>query len=123
MSKSEVTDYMKKPCAHCPFRRDVRPYLRPERAVDIAHSALNPYSDFSCHKTTESDEESGERYATNASKTCAGFLTMRASYDNAEVPNGFTPAWGICYTDTWEMEECYSDSEIWEGQLPYVTGD
>ena len=28
--------FVKKPCQHCPFRRDVKPFLTPERAEEIA---------------------------------------------------------------------------------------
>lgn len=41
-----------RPCAHCPFRTDVRPYLRPERARDIA-GALLAGEDFPCHATID----------------------------------------------------------------------
>ena len=48
-------DYMPKPCAKCPYRRDVRPYLHPERAEELAYLCQNPYSQFYCHETTEED--------------------------------------------------------------------
>lgn len=41
-----------RPCAHCPFRTDVQPYLRPERARDIA-GALLAGEDFPCHATID----------------------------------------------------------------------
>ena len=43
-----MTDFMKEPCKHCPFRRDVKPYLHPERAATIAYAAQNPYNSFYC---------------------------------------------------------------------------
>jgi hypothetical protein len=48
---------MKKPCQHCPFRRDVKPFLRPGRGKELAYHAQNPYNSFTCHKTLEHDEE------------------------------------------------------------------
>lgn len=102
--------FMKEPCKHCPFRRDVRPFLHPDRASDIAYAAENPYSSFPCHKTTVSDEEFGgegdERLAVETSKECAGFLTLRAQAGE-DVPQGFQPAWEKCYTDSFEMIDAY----------------
>ena len=107
-----MSDFMKKPCKSCPFRNDVKPYLHPERAAEIAYSALNPYSDFSCHNTFEYDggediqgRETGD--FSNA-KTCAGFLTLRAQ-SGEETPKGFEPSWEICYTDEWEMIDSYEE--------------
>ena len=42
-----------KPCATCPFRTDVRPYLRPDR-VDEMEADLER-GEFSCHKTVRYD--------------------------------------------------------------------
>jgi len=102
--------FIKRPCKHCPFRNDVRPYLHPDRAADIAYAALNPYSSFPCHKTTESDEDgdSGERLVTENSKECAGFLTLRAQAGE-DVPEGFEPAWELCYIDPYEMSAAYEE--------------
>lgn len=107
--------YMKAPCPHCPFRRDVTPYLHPGRAAEIAYAAQNPYNSFACHKTTVSDEEFGgdgnSMVATSDSKECAGFLTLRAQ-SGEDVPKGFKPAWEICYTDEYEMIQAYEKE--WE---------
>lgn len=99
---------MKTPCIHCPFRRDVKPFLRPERGAELAYHAENPYNSFPCHKTTVEDEDSedGEMIATENSKECAGFLTLMAQ-NGYEVPEGFEPSYQLCYTDTWEMIEAY----------------
>lgn len=112
---SEDVYYMKKPCKHCPFRNDVKPYLHPERAADIAYLAENPYSSFACHKTTEYDEDSeeGEMMVTENSKECAGFLTLRAQAGE-EVPEGFEPAWKMCYIDAHEMIDAYEQQ--WESK-------
>lgn len=45
--------FMKKPCKTCPFRADVKPFLHPDRAYDIAVAATNKYTDFTCHNTIE----------------------------------------------------------------------
>lgn len=108
--------FMKKPCKNCPFRNDVTPYLHPERADEIANSALNPYADFACHETTEHYEDGpfeGEAYQTEKSRTCHGFLTIRAQAGE-EIPEGFEPQWSLCYVDEYEMYQAYE--EEWERQ-------
>lgn len=103
-------DFMKSPCKHCPFRRDVTPFLHPDRATEIAYSAQNPYSEFYCHKTTEfdDDDDEGDMLVTDNTKVCAGFLTLRAQ-EGLRIPKGFTPDWEKCYGDTWEMTEAYGE--------------
>jgi hypothetical protein len=106
-----MSEFMKKPCQHCPFRRDVEPFLRTERAEEIAYSATNPYNSFPCHKTTEADEEGDEMLETENSKQCAGFLTMmknecgRTFYDE----DGFEPDFAGCYNEAFEMVEAYAE--------------
>jgi hypothetical protein len=107
-----MSDFVKKPCKNCPFRNDVRPYLHPERAAEIAYAAQNPYSSFTCHSTIEydGDEDILGRSTGDFSraKTCAGFLTLRAQ-EGEDVPEGFTPSWEICYTDAYEMTDAYEE--------------
>jgi hypothetical protein len=69
---------MKTPCDNCPFRTDVRAYIRPERAEEIwetlEHGALFP-----CHKTVDYDDpndEGGEGRVTGDSQFCAGALIL-----------------------------------------------
>ena len=102
--------YMKRPCAHCPFRRDVRPFLHPERAEQIAYSAQNPHSDFSCHKTIEHDDD-GEGYETEQSKTCAGFLAMQINDGGMDEPEGWEWS-GDVHCDAGEMVDAYEAA--WE---------
>jgi len=105
-----MESYMKKPCQHCPFRSDVKPFLHPERAEELAYVSQNPYWSFPCHKTTESDEDSeeGEMLVTEDSKECAGMLTLRAQ-EGEDVPEGFEPSYEICYTDSYEMIDAYEE--------------
>jgi hypothetical protein len=108
-------EFMKKPCAHCPFRNDVKPYLTTERAEELAYAAQNPYSSFPCHKTTEYEEDDngeGEMVATENSKQCAGFLTLR-SCENGETDyddQGFVPSFEVCYSDSYEMIDAYEQA-------------
>ena len=45
---------------HCPYRNDVTPFLTAERGAELAYLTQNPYNSFTCHKTLEEDDESGE---------------------------------------------------------------
>jgi len=101
--------FIKKPCKHCPYRIDVKPFLTPERGEELAYLTENPFNDFTCHKTIEHDDE-GETVITEQSKTCAGFLTLSAQYNGDEyLPEGFEPSWDLCYSDASEMEWAYSN--------------
>lgn len=68
---------MTTPCAHCPFRKDITPFLRPERVREIQLSLVR--AEFPCHKTTEEQEDeegNSERVATSDSIHCAGALIL-----------------------------------------------
>lgn len=105
-----MSDFVTKPCQHCPYRRDVKPFLTPERGEELAYLAENPYNSFTCHKTLENDEETGKNYSGVQSKVCAGFLSLQhnvnghTSYDE----EGFKPSPDV-YDDTWDMVEAYSE--------------
>jgi hypothetical protein len=64
---------MRTPCDNCPFRTDIKGYLRPDRVREIA-TALFQGQSFPCHKTTEEweDDDGGEMLATEDSQQCAG---------------------------------------------------
>lgn len=101
--------FVKKPCQHCPFRRDVKPFLHPERAAEISELSWNPYNSFTCHKTLEHDEEEGDTIVTEDSLECAGFLSMQIEYGGKGCPEGFKPAENV-YSDPDEMIEAYTDA-------------
>ena len=64
------------PCPNCPFRLDVEPYLRPERAQEIA-DGIATGGEFACHKTTVSIEDGeGNETLVDSSKSlfCAGAM-------------------------------------------------
>lgn len=107
--------FMKEPCVHCPFRRDVRPFLRVERAVEISSLACNPYSEFHCHKTLGHDEDEGDTMVVDTSLICAGFLAMQIEETGRRIPEGFIPS-EIVYSDHYEMIAAYEDEAdgIWE---------
>lgn len=65
---------MASPCDNCPFRTDIKGYLRGERVREIAESLFRGAS-FPCHKTTEDwedDDGESERCETEDSQQCAG---------------------------------------------------
>lgn len=54
------------PCANCPFRNDITPFIHPERCEEI----LNEEGTFRCHKTDDHNVQH-----------CAGFLIIREKED------------------------------------------
>lgn len=74
---------MNGPCDSCPFRTDVRAYLRRDRAREIA-DALRSDGAFHCHKTVDYNQESPR--VTNRSRLCRGALVVMhregALFDN-----------------------------------------
>ncbi len=104
---------MKKPCKHCPFRTDVKPYLHPELAEEIAYATSNPYATFACHKTTEYDEDCDDMVITSDSKTCCGFLAMQINEAGIDEPDGFKWPKNV-YSDAYEMVDAYADA--WENR-------
>ena len=110
-----MSDFIKKPCKHCPFRHDVKPFLHPERAEDLAYSATNPYSSFPCHKTTEHDDNDdgfGKTIEVETTKQCAGFLTLMHN-ELGETPydeDGFKPSVENVYSEVDEMINAYEDA-------------
>jgi hypothetical protein len=101
--------FIKKPCKNCPYRKDVKPYLTPERGEELAYHTQNPYNSFPCHKTTEFDEDDfGNEYVSNEPKECAGFMTMQIG-EGMDCPECFTPSWELVYGDVYQMIDNYSE--------------
>lgn len=65
---------LKTPCAHCPFRSDIRPFIRPERVEEIAYGN----AEFPCHKTLNyhTEDADGEGVTTEDTQHCAGLLIL-----------------------------------------------
>ncbi len=106
-----MADFMKSPCEHCPFRRDVTPFLTIERWAELAYHAQNPYNSFACHKTTvhNDNDDEPEMVTTEKSKECAGFMTLQWSENNNPLPKGFKPS-ELVYSDTWEMIDSHPEN-------------
>jgi len=61
---------VKKPCAQCPFRKDVQPFLR--RASTIAQEMRDDTRWFACHQTT--GQMHGKRVKPAEQSHCAGLM-------------------------------------------------
>jgi len=106
-----MCDYIKKPCKHCPYRNDIKPFLTPYRQEELAYAATNPYNTFSCHKTIDHDDD-GEQVDSGIEKQCAGFLTLMAQEcGEKHMPEGFVPSYDIVFSEAHEMAEAL---EYWE---------
>lgn len=95
---------LKRPCANCPFRVDVPPYLRPERAQEIATSIANGAT-FACHKTTVCDDEGeGELVAAPTSQMCAGAMVAMAKSEQANQAMRIAMRLGILDPDQLDLD-------------------
>lgn len=109
---SDNSKYCKVPCSNCPFRKDIEPYLTPERAVEISTSAMFDDKNFYCHKTIEhtgeKDTFGSDIVNDSKAKTCAGFLTLRSNY-GGKIPKGFKPSKDLCYKNHYEMYKFFKN--------------
>lgn len=107
-----MSDHMKEPCDHCPFRKDRKPFLRARRGEELAYAAQNPYNSFPCHKTTVPDEDSdvGAMLVTDKSKECAGFMTLQIA-EGMDCPKDFTPAFDVVYDSSMDMADAHDEAE------------
>lgn len=78
---------MVRPCAHCPFRNDIRPFLTQASAARIARSLLSDKT-FSCHETInyeamdDDDEDCGWHVPGPNERHCAGAMIILERQDN-----------------------------------------
>jgi hypothetical protein len=63
---------LKRPCANCPFRTDIPPFLRPARAKEILDVLIQQQGTFACHKTVDYSGEDGAARRSDSEKHCAG---------------------------------------------------
>jgi hypothetical protein len=66
---------LRKPCPKCPFRTDITPFIRGDRAAEIADGLLRQQGTFACHVTVEHDDD-GEPVTHGGEQHCAGALIM-----------------------------------------------
>jgi hypothetical protein len=76
-----------RPCAQCPFRRDVAPYLTVERVVELEDALTRQQQTFACHKTvdyTDDHDEDGESVESRPDveeQHCAGAMILLEHLD------------------------------------------
>jgi hypothetical protein len=75
---------LRQPCSNCPFRKDIPAYLSKERAEEIVISLMEEDKTFSCHKTNDFDDETGDTVETKNSEHCGGALVF---LEKQECPN------------------------------------
>lgn len=63
-----------RPCALCPFRTDVKPYLTPRRVREIEVGLAR--GEFPCHETTGAKDGEVESVPESAHAHCAGALIL-----------------------------------------------
>jgi len=102
---SENAYFMKQPCNKCPFRMDVKPFLRPAFGHELAEHATNVFGSFHCHKTTVSSEDGNNRECDENTKECAGFITFQIN-EGIPGPDGFTPS-PLVYSNHYDMIDAY----------------
>jgi hypothetical protein len=68
---------LQQPCQKCPFRTDIKPFIRGDRAAEIAESLMQQEGSFPCHVTTRHDDD-GEYVprSDGGEQHCAGALIM-----------------------------------------------
>lgn len=69
-----------KPCKDCPFRKDIRAYLNPERAQEICESIIDDQQTFSCHKFNGFDDD-GVTIEGERAQHCAGAMIFLEKID------------------------------------------
>jgi hypothetical protein len=81
-SETQMSYGLVTPCANCPFRTDVRPFITAARVREI----LSTDGDFPCHKTVtfDEDDEDGGTINTGKEQMCAGFLIL---LEHEQCPN------------------------------------
>ena len=92
---------MKEPCEHCPFRKDVVPYLTPARGMQLATLTRNPRGVFYCHETVRNLGGKGPK------TMCRGFAILRAQ----EAGNRFVKEDETTYRTMGDMILAYTRSK------------
>ncbi len=72
------------PCGKCPFRTDLEPYLRAERAQEI-REVLENGGTFHCHETVDYPDDTDEGRVTDQSEFCAGAMILMEHQGGAHM--------------------------------------
>jgi hypothetical protein len=68
-----------RPCAKCPFRNDIPPYLTPDRVLELQAAIESAGKVFTCHQTLDPeqrDDETGDYLGGQKDAHCAGALIL-----------------------------------------------
>jgi hypothetical protein len=74
---------IQRPCEHCPFRKDVRPFLTAERAAELRDTLRDDQRWFACHETT--GVKGGKRVRAADQSHCAGAMFVLLNEGNQNV--------------------------------------
>jgi uncharacterized protein (DUF1778 family) len=91
---------LKRPCTKCPFRTDVKPFIRTDRAEEIANSLARD-NWFQCHETIEHNDEGGYK-RSKGEQHCAGaaITLLKMGRPNQLMRIGMRTGWN---PDTMDM--------------------
>ncbi len=69
---------LRRPCANCPFRSDIKPFLTPDRVLDLQAEIESAGKTFICHKTVDYDcvSDEGDYAGSGSDQHCAGALIL-----------------------------------------------
>ena len=127
MSGREKYYTLTSPCAKCPFRDDIEPYLYADRVEGIIDS-LRGGSGFTCHKTTVEGEEDESGFTENVdgpnARHCAGALILMEKEGEANQMMRIAERIGMydasklnmdapVYDDFDSMIDCHADVMGW----------
>ena len=102
---------LKKPCANCPFRDDIDPFITQERAEEIAESLSLQQLDFPCHKTVDYSGDDGGRIK-DKSEMCAGAMIMLEKEGRPTQMMRISERLGMYDASSLEMDSAvYSDCD------------
>lgn len=111
---------LKRPCAKCPFRTDVEPYLRAERVAEISEGLLRGQS-FPCHETVNYDEEehdedggTGQTLDSSGQAQCAGAEIMLAHHGTSTQMSRIAESLGL------PVAELDMDSPVYKSTILFV---
>lgn len=110
MRKNDPSDVfrLRRPCADCPFRNDIQPFLSVDRACEIAEQTLINDNHFHCHKTVDYGRKSSGD-VTNA-QLCAGSMILQMKMKRPSVMMRMGMAFGIFKASQLDMTAPVYDS-------------
>jgi hypothetical protein len=126
MTKATAGYALRKPCAKCPFRTDVQPYLSFERAKEIA-AGLRDHGSFFCHRTVDYDDqdEDADEYVTQGTEQqCAGATILQENDGGLGQLLRIAERIGIYDRSRMDLDApVYTSIDDWVGSYRPETGD